>query len=133
MSWVLDTNMFVFCLRGKNPSVRRRLLDARPQAVFVPLQVRTELLVGAAKSAREEANRAAVRELLAPFELILPDTSIAEDYIRIRVALEKMGRTISEADLWIAATAVNCGATLVTNNTDEFSRIAGLSLEDWSQ
>jgi tRNA(fMet)-specific endonuclease VapC len=33
----------------------------------------------------------------------------------------------------IAATALANGATLVTNNLKEFSRVAGLRLEDWER
>lgn len=133
MSWVLDTNTVIFCLRGKHPAVMRTLRSKPAQSVFIPMQVRAELLVGAEKSARPKENRATVREFIAPFDLIAPDTLITEDYIRIRVALEKSGKSISEADLWIAATALNCGAILVANNTSEFSRVLGLQLEDWSQ
>ncbi len=35
-------------------------------------------------------------------------------------------------DLLIAATAVVNGATLVTRNVGEFSRVAGLAVEDWT-
>jgi len=34
--------------------------------------------------------------------------------------------------LLIAATALSRSATLVTNNTREFSRVKGLHLEDWT-
>lgn len=133
MTWVLDTNTVVFCLRGKRPSVLQTLMSKRAESVFIPMQVRAELLVGAAKSARPDESRAAVRKFIAPFELIEADTMVTEEYVRIRIALENAGKQISEADLWIAATALNCGSTLVTNNTTEFSRISGLNLEDWSQ
>jgi tRNA(fMet)-specific endonuclease VapC len=33
----------------------------------------------------------------------------------------------------IAGTAVSRGATLVTNNTKEFSRVKGLRLADWTK
>lgn len=41
--------------------------------------------------------------------------------------------TIGGNDLWIAATALAHGATLVTNNTGEFTRVSDLVLEDWTQ
>lgn len=57
---------------------------------------------------------------------------VAECYARLRADLERRGQTIGGNDLWIAAMAVMYGATLVTNNTREFSRVPGLVLEDWS-
>jgi predicted nucleic acid-binding protein len=34
-------------------------------------------------------------------------------------------------DLWIAATSIDLGAVLVTRDAD-FSRVAGLVIEDWT-
>ena len=41
------------------------------------------------------------------------------------------GRPCEDADLVIAATAIEHQLTLVTGNTDHFSWISGLMLEDW--
>jgi tRNA(fMet)-specific endonuclease VapC len=49
------------------------------------------------------------------------------------VDLEARGQVISEADLWIAATARSRHGILVTNNTSEFQRVSGLPVEDWSK
>lgn len=54
-----------------------------------------------------------------------------EHYVDIRVALERTGRPIGEADLWIAAMTQAAGATLVTHNTSEFARVPKLRIEDW--
>jgi predicted nucleic acid-binding protein len=40
---------------------------------------------------------------------------------------------ISQPDLWIAAITRAAGGILITHNTDEFSRVPGLMLEDWLQ
>jgi tRNA(fMet)-specific endonuclease VapC len=47
--------------------------------------------------------------------------------------LERRGVIIGGNDLWIAATTLAHGATLVTNNTSEFDRIPGILIEDWAQ
>ena len=52
-------------------------------------------------------------------------------YGMIRSELERTGRSIGHNDLLIAAHARALGAVLVTNNTKEFSRVAGLEIEDW--
>lgn len=41
------------------------------------------------------------------------------------------GHPSSDADLIIAATAIESGRTLVTGNTGHFSWIPGLMLDDW--
>jgi len=61
------------------------------------------------------------------------DDACAERYGIIRSELESAGTPIGPNDLMIAATALAHGATLVTNNVKEFSRVAGLRLEDWER
>lgn len=55
----------------------------------------------------------------------------AEAYALLKRAAESAGTALDENDLWIAATARSLGAVLVTSDRD-FSRIASLTLEDWS-
>jgi tRNA(fMet)-specific endonuclease VapC len=45
--------------------------------------------------------------------------------------LEKLGTPIGPNDLLTAAIGVANDVTVVTHNTREFSRVAGLKLEDW--
>ncbi|MBE2281898.1 MAG: PIN domain-containing protein [Prosthecobacter sp.] len=50
----------------------------------------------------------------------------------LRQKLESQGRVIGPHDLTIAAIALQHEWTLVTSNTDEFSRVEGLKIEDWT-
>lgn len=132
MAWYLDTNIVVFCLRAKSPVAMRRLRGTPPAEVRLPLQVHAELLVGAAKSSNPPHSLARVQAFLAPFAIVWPDAAVEEHYVEIRTFLERAGTPISEADLWIAATARAAAGVLVTNNTAEFARVPHLSLEDWT-
>jgi tRNA(fMet)-specific endonuclease VapC len=63
---------------------------------------------------------------------IIPfDSEAASHYAWIRARLKASGQMIGPGDLVIAATTIAVGATLVTHNTGEFSRIPGLVIEDW--
>ena len=55
----------------------------------------------------------------------------APTYGRIRAQLEQAGTPIGPNDMMIAAIALAHGLTLVTHNTREFERVAGLILTDW--
>lgn len=68
-----------------------------------------------------------------PFEIIPFDEFVLNTYGQIRANLELRGQKIGANDTIIAAIALAHNATLVTNNTNEFSRIDGLLLEDWTK
>jgi predicted nucleic acid-binding protein len=47
MIWFLDTNIVIFCLRGKYPVAMRRIMDTPASSIKVPFQqVRQAVLVG---------------------------------------------------------------------------------------
>jgi len=127
----IDTNVFVACLRGRADHVREKFLEYPPHEILVPFQVVAELKLGAAKSARPDHHARQVENILKPFAIAWPHIDAVEHYVDIRATLENAGTIISQPDLWIAAITRCAGGVLVTNNTEEFSRVPGLILEDW--
>jgi tRNA(fMet)-specific endonuclease VapC len=59
------------------------------------------------------------------------DDAAAEVCGRVRAQLAGRGKPIGPNDLLIASIALSRQQTLVTHNLGEFSRVEGLSLEDW--
>jgi len=59
------------------------------------------------------------------------DRDAAMHYGLIRAELKRNGNIIGSNDLLIAAHARSISAILVTNNTQEFSRVPDITLEDW--
>jgi tRNA(fMet)-specific endonuclease VapC len=51
----------------------------------------------------------------------------------IRASLESVGRPIGGYDYLIAGQALARGMILVTANVSEFSRVKGLSWQDWAK
>jgi predicted nucleic acid-binding protein len=83
-----------------------------------------ELAYGVAKARREQAPRLLewLDALLAIPPLIVPvDERVARAAGLLRASREKTGRTASQADMLIAATAVATGRTLVTRNVEDFA------------
>ena len=55
--------------------------------------------------------------------------AVAPLYGVLRASLVRAGKMIGPLDLLIAAHALSLGATLVTNNAKEFSRVPDLKIE----
>ena len=132
MSFFLDTNIVVFCLRGRSASAMRMIHSVQSSEILLPLQVHAELLVVVAKSADPTRSNARLTAFIASFKVVWPDDQVEAEYVAIRTQLEKQGTRISEADLWIAATARASAGTLVTNNSREFARVPNLAIADWT-
>ena len=131
MPYLLDSNVCIAYLRGRSPLVRQRLAAAQSQSVCLCSVVKAELTYGTLRSADPAANRVRVVAFTQPYRSLAFDDTAAEHFATIRRHLETLGATIGPFDLQIAAIALAHGYTLVTHNTQEFSRVPGLLLEDW--
>jgi tRNA(fMet)-specific endonuclease VapC len=131
MKYLLDTNVCIRFLNGRAPQVRERLLKLDQGDIAVSIITKAELYYGSAKSQTPERSRQRQDAFLHPLALLPFDDMAVEHYATVRVALERQGKPISHPDLQIAAIALANGLVLITHNTAEFSRIAGLTLEDW--
>ncbi len=85
-----------------------------------------ELLFGAIKSRQSERNQARLELFVSRLEMAPFDRQAAKVYAAVRSDLEQQETPIGPNDLLIAATAIGCGAELITRNVREFSRVPGL-------
>ncbi len=131
MSFLLDTNACVNYLRQAHGPVAQRLATLPATEVAVCAVVKAELYFGVAQSASPAENRARLEAFLAGLQSWPFDDGAAEIYGDLRAQLTQAGTPIGPNDLLIAAIALAHGATLVTHNTREFSRVPGLAREDW--
>src|SRR5688572_15490645 len=133
MAFLLDTNCWIHYLKHTHSPIRSRLEKLQPSEVVSCSVVRAELLHGAEKYGNRARRVAGVVQTLAPFRSEAFDDRAAAIYAHIRHALEIPGEVIGPYDLQIAAICVLHDFTLVTHNTNEFARVAGLKVEDWLQ
>jgi tRNA(fMet)-specific endonuclease VapC len=129
--YLLDTNACIHVLNGSSPPLIARLRATDPAQVVLSAVVKAELAFGARHSARVAENLRLLAEFYRPFPSRPFDDRAAEHYGLIRADLARTGQLIGPNDLLIAATARAHDLVLVTHNTDEFSRVVGLQLEDW--
>jgi tRNA(fMet)-specific endonuclease VapC len=130
LRYMLDTNLCIRVLRDRPKGVRERF-NAEADGLCISAITLSELLHGAAKSARPIENRHEVERFAARLEVLAFDPAAAAHAGEIRAALERQGVPIGGYDLLIAGHAGSRGLVVVTGNLREFTRVDGLRAEDW--
>lgn len=129
---ILDTNTISYYLRG-DPAVVTRLQALTPDQVCIPAIVEYELRYGFERlpPASRARGLGHLQAVLQGLQVLPFDSACAGHAAELRAALETAGTPIGPHDILIAATARCHGATLVTRNVREFSRVPGLRWVDW--
>ena len=129
--YLLDTNICAFLMRGRYPSLNRKILTIPPSELAISSVTLFELEYGAAKANWGGKRLEDMHLFLSAFQVIPFTEYDAVVTGRIRAALVKAGQPIGSYDIQIAGQGVARGITVVTHNTGEFSRVPGITLEDW--
>jgi tRNA(fMet)-specific endonuclease VapC len=116
---LLDTNVMIHYLKG-DPGIVARIQSTPRGELAIPAIVVYELEYGTLQSRFPARRRRALEAGLEQIQHVPFDSAAAWAAARIRVELEKQGRTIGPLDTLIAGTAISRAATLVTNNAGEF-------------
>ena len=119
---LLDTNVVIALFAGEE-ATRARFAGAGPS--FIPSVVLGELVFGAHKSTRVQENLARIEAFVRDVPVIPCDADVARRYGETKAKLKEKGRPIPENDIWIAAHAMEAGATLVSDDR-HFEEVDGL-------
>lgn len=104
MKYMLDTNILIYLLKHRPPSVAQRI-NALPQQL---------------------------NQLTQQVPVLYPiDARICQHYAEQFTRLKLAGTPSGANDLWIACHALAENATLVTHNIREFERVQELSVITW--
>jgi tRNA(fMet)-specific endonuclease VapC len=131
--YLFDTDALSQVIK-KNPSAGfiRKLAALEPEQQFTTSITVGELVYGAYKSSRPEYFLEKLDTLVWPnINILAFDENAAKVYGSLRAALEKKGTLLAEPDLRIASIAISHGLIVITGNLKHFSRVPGLSVEDW--
>ena len=126
---LLDANVLVHYLKG-DPAIVRHIQGSAKGELAIACVAVYELEYGTLR-AKGTWRRKRLEAVLADLQHVEFDSAAAVATASIRVDLESRGVSIGPLDLLIAGTALSHGATLVTNNIQEFSRVPGLHVVDW--
>ncbi|HYM68505.1 MAG TPA: type II toxin-antitoxin system VapC family toxin [bacterium] len=135
MSYLLDANACIALINGAPRRVRARFerVSAAGATIAVSTVVAFDLWYGAAKSSRKDSNTHRLEMFFSgPIELLPFGDDDARTAGEVRAALEAAGTPIGAYDVLIAGQAMRRRVTLVTANVSEFTRVTGLTWEDWA-
>jgi tRNA(fMet)-specific endonuclease VapC len=136
VNYLLDTNACIALINRTSAAVRNRSQKAlsHGEQLCVSSVVTFELWYGVAKSAHQAHNAQQLETFLAgPIASLPLDDEDARFAGSIRAALQASGTPIGAYDVLIAGQALSRQLTLVTANVSEFSRVKGLSWQDWAK
>lgn len=121
---LIDTNAYTAFMLGDAAVVE---VVAHAERICLNSIVLGELLGGFAAGTRESKNRAELARFLdSPRVELVPVTAqTADSYALVYSSLRRKGQPIPTNDLWIAASALEHGAALLTRDT-HFGHIDGL-------
>jgi len=131
MTYILDTDICIYWLKG-NENIERKALIAGLDNLAISFISLSELFYGAHKSQKVWENLESIKSFSEKLELIDSEEEICEVFEQLKATLEKRGKVLDDADLFIAACALVNDIVLVTNNEKHFRRIEGLRLENWA-
>ena len=128
--YLLDTNTLIYFFKGFG-NVAEMLFSKSPKDIAISTITLYELKVGIAKSNNPLKRKKQLESLVSRIAILPFASEEAEASAKIRAMLETQGTPIGPLDNLIAGTAFCFNAILVTHNTKEFSRVEGLTIEDW--
>lgn len=131
LKYLLDTNICIFTIKNK-PQVVREAFTRHAGQLAISTVTLMELVYGAEKSDHSRHNLHVVEGFAARLDVLDYHSEAAAQTAQIRAELARAGTPIGPYDGLIAGHARALGLILVTNNVREFSRVAGLRLEDWA-
>ena len=131
MRFLLDTNVCIEILRGRNAALKVKLAAKGFDELVLCTIVWAELQCGARLAQNPEQELAKLQAAFGHWPRLPFDDAAAESYGEIRAHLQRNGNLIGANDLLIAAIAQTNDLILVTHNTSEFMRTPNLRVEDW--
>ncbi len=129
--YILDTDICSYLMKRRHPALIERVRGFEPRELKTSVITVYELEFGARRSGRYDAISRVISAFLDNVGVLPFDTPAARHAGAIRADLTTAGVIIGAYDLQIAGHARSLGATLVTNNVREFSRVRDLQIENW--
>ena len=131
MKYFLDSNIVIYFIKGKFRKIGEKL-EEHERDIVIPSIVLAELEYGARNSSDYEKTISVYKAFFDLYPTAVFDKKSSVEYGKLRKILSANGIVIGPNDMMIAATVLANDGTLITHNVEEFSRVEGLLIEDWT-
>jgi tRNA(fMet)-specific endonuclease VapC len=129
--YLIDTNTCIYFIKGLY-NLKSKFEQIDPDNCFISEITLAELKYGVENSEKREKNQKVLDNFLTGIKIV-PIYHSLDLYAKEKARLRKAGTPIDDFDLLIGVTSVTHNLVIVTNNTKEFVRIDGITLEDWTK
>jgi tRNA(fMet)-specific endonuclease VapC len=130
ISYMLDTNIVSYALRGKPPEIQQRFESAAAHSLVVSAITAAELRYWAEKRPGQSRFTAQIEAFLERVPTLPWDATVAAVHGKLKARLFRLGRPLAELDMQIAAHALAGDCILVTHDA-AFLQVPDLQTEDW--
>ena len=133
MAVLIDASILIEAERGRL-DLESHVAQRLEEEFFLSVITASELLHGVHRAVQPEVRTkrsAFVEAILERFPLLQVDVVTARAHAQLWAVLAAAGQMIGPHDLWLAATCLAYGFTMVTTNVREFARVPGLAVEVW--
>jgi tRNA(fMet)-specific endonuclease VapC len=112
-------------------NVVMKFKEKRSKGISISSITASELYFGVHNSKTPQDLAVHLANFLIGVPVLDYSATAGDSYGKIRTELKRKNQLIGELDMLIAAHAKSLSLILVTNNTREFERVSGLTIEDW--
>ena len=127
--YLLDTNICVFCLRGKF-EMNRKIAMVGINNCFLSEITVAELYYGAENSDNPKKTMRETEDFINLFRVI-PFSKSLHTFGKEKAYLTSIGRKIENFDMSIGSIALQHKMVMVTDNVDHLGRIRGIEIQNW--
>lgn len=128
--YLLDTNICIYFIKGQFDLHRKIKAIGEENCLLSEVTI-AELKYGVENSVQKEKNRKNTEAFIAKFN-ILPIFPVLDIYAKEKARLKTKGKMLDDFDLLIGTTAIFNNLILATRNVNDFDRLDGIVIEDWT-
>jgi tRNA(fMet)-specific endonuclease VapC len=125
---VVDTDVASFVFKWHPEFAPRYIAILRGHELVVSFMTLAEMHQGALDANWGTRKRDVLETYLADFLVLHSDSLLCSTWAILRNESARVGRQMSPADAWIAATAIVLSAPLVTNNPRDYRHLEKLQM-----